>query len=145
MTQREKSLILDEIVSVEDAGMQQTYDFTVPNTHCFIANGVLVHNSGEMEEVADLVFLCHWAYKYTHDEEERNKYWVHIAKNRDGRTGIIDNLWYIPEFLKIKEGNYAGESAREPGQKHFGIFGADEPEVVQHGEGITCGAEKPIL
>lgn len=61
--------------------------------------------SGELEEVADMVWLVHWNYKYSHDENERNKYCIHIAKNRDGRTGRMDNLIYIPEFLKIKEAN----------------------------------------
>ncbi len=65
--------------------------------------------SGELEEIADMIWLVHWAYKYSHDEDEKNKYWLHIAKNRDGRTGVVDNLLFIPEFLKVKEDDHEGD------------------------------------
>jgi cellulose biosynthesis protein BcsQ/intein/homing endonuclease len=35
----------DRIVSVEPAGEQQVYDLTVDETHCFVANDVIVHNT----------------------------------------------------------------------------------------------------
>ncbi len=35
----------DEVVSIEDAGIEETYDITIPETHNFVANDVIVHNS----------------------------------------------------------------------------------------------------
>lgn len=35
----------DEIVSIEDAGVQQVYDLTVPRLHNFVADDVCVHNT----------------------------------------------------------------------------------------------------
>jgi recombination protein RecA len=35
----------EEVVSVEDAGTQPTFDVMLPQTHSFIANGVLSHNT----------------------------------------------------------------------------------------------------
>jgi protein RecA len=35
----------EEVVEVEDAGEQPTFDIVVPETHSFIANGVLSHNT----------------------------------------------------------------------------------------------------
>jgi intein/homing endonuclease len=35
----------DEVVSVGPAGVQQVWDLSVDNTHCFIADDVVVHNS----------------------------------------------------------------------------------------------------
>lgn len=35
----------DEIVSVEDAGMQHCYDLVVPDGHAFVANGIVNHNT----------------------------------------------------------------------------------------------------
>jgi len=35
----------EEVVSVEDGGLQSTFDLMVPDTHSFIANGVLSHNT----------------------------------------------------------------------------------------------------
>ena len=37
--------ILDEVISITPAGMQHVYDLTVENTHAFIGNGILCHNT----------------------------------------------------------------------------------------------------
>ena len=39
------SYTYEEVVSVEDAGEQPTFDVVLPQTHSFIANGVLSHNT----------------------------------------------------------------------------------------------------
>lgn len=38
----------DEIVSVEPIGEREVYDLTVPNTHCFVANDIVAHNTFAM-------------------------------------------------------------------------------------------------
>ena len=38
-------LYWDRIVSIEPMGMKQVYDLTVPQTHNFVANDILVHNT----------------------------------------------------------------------------------------------------
>jgi recombination protein RecA len=35
----------EEVVAVEDAGLQPTFDVVMPDTHSFLANGVLSHNT----------------------------------------------------------------------------------------------------
>jgi len=35
----------EEVVAVEDGGLQPTFDLMVPDTHSFVANGVLSHNT----------------------------------------------------------------------------------------------------
>jgi replicative DNA helicase len=59
MIEQQASLIYDEVISVEDIGLQQTYDFVVPQNHNFIANSILVHNSGHIESDADAVVFIH--------------------------------------------------------------------------------------
>lgn len=39
------NLIWDEIVSIEDDGIQQCYDLVVPDVHSYIANGIVSHNT----------------------------------------------------------------------------------------------------
>jgi replicative DNA helicase len=41
----QSDLYWDKIISIEAIGDQQVYDLTVPGTHNFVANDVLVHNS----------------------------------------------------------------------------------------------------
>ncbi len=43
--QAESDLYWDEIVAIEYVGEKQTYDLTIEDTHNFIANDILVHNS----------------------------------------------------------------------------------------------------
>ena len=48
----------DEVVSVTEAGEAKTYDFTVPDVHAFVANGIVSHNSGgKTRRAAKMVIL----------------------------------------------------------------------------------------
>nr|MBA2724611.1 hypothetical protein [Actinomycetota bacterium] len=40
-----QDVVWDRVVSVEDAGVEDTYDIEVPGTHNFVADGFVVHNS----------------------------------------------------------------------------------------------------
>lgn len=45
-------ILFDKIISIESIGRKHTYDLTVPETHCFIANDVVVHNTFFLLEIA---------------------------------------------------------------------------------------------
>jgi hypothetical protein len=48
----------DEVVSVSEAGRALTYDFTVPEVHAFVSNGIVSHNSGgKTRRAAKMVIL----------------------------------------------------------------------------------------
>ncbi|MDA8203135.1 MAG: hypothetical protein M0Z49_10295, partial [Chloroflexi bacterium] len=48
----------DEVVTVADAGQALTYDFTVPDIHAFVSNGIVSHNSGgKTRRAAKMVIL----------------------------------------------------------------------------------------
>jgi replicative DNA helicase len=42
----------DEIIQIEDAGLQPCYDLTIPDGHTFVANGIVNHNTSFMLSVA---------------------------------------------------------------------------------------------
>ena len=48
-------LSLDEVMAIDEIGEHETYDFVIPDTHCYFANGILLHNSGSLEQDADVV------------------------------------------------------------------------------------------
>lgn len=57
----------DEITQIEYVGEQPTYDLTIPDTHNFIANNIIVHNS----HAADYAVLtCQTAYLKAHYPHE---------------------------------------------------------------------------
>jgi hypothetical protein len=57
--QREKkrTKVNHEVIAVVDAGVQDVYDMTVPGANSFIANGVVVHNSGK-SAVCEALIWC---------------------------------------------------------------------------------------
>lgn len=56
-------ILWDEIIAIEPIGEQMTYDLTVPGTHNFIANDIIVHNS----HAADYAVLtCQSAFLKAH-------------------------------------------------------------------------------
>lgn len=46
----------DSIASAMDVGLQETFDFTLPETHQFITGGILSHNSGKSHTVGTYLF-----------------------------------------------------------------------------------------
>jgi replicative DNA helicase len=58
--------------------------------------------SGSAEEKADNVVLLHWNYLYSHDESEKNKLQVMVAKNRYGATGFGE-VYFHPEYSRLSD------------------------------------------
>jgi replicative DNA helicase len=85
---RVPSLKLDEIVSIEDMGEQETYDFNIPQNHCFFANDILVHNS-------DTVILLEWNW-------EKDEYLIRIEKQRHGMVGNL-RVDFKPQYSKFTD------------------------------------------
>jgi len=50
-------LFWDRVESIRELGQEEVFDATVPGTHNFIANGVVVHNSGDIEQAADVIIF----------------------------------------------------------------------------------------
>jgi replicative DNA helicase len=91
-------LFWDEIVSIEPLGVQPVFDATVPGTHNFIANGIVVHNS--IEQDADVVMFVYREVVYKPDTAEPGKAQILIAKQRNGPTDDI-NLTFLRECTKF--------------------------------------------
>jgi len=79
--ERISNLQNDEIMAIEECGECDTYDFVIPETHCFIANGIVVHNSGDLENNADIV-LGLWR-----KDKQGPLMEVNCLKYRDGEAG----------------------------------------------------------
>ena len=103
MTEEKKSSFFDEIVSIEEVGKIPTYDLTVPETHCFFANNILVHNSSEIEEASDLLLKCTWPRD---DRMDLGLYKIDVAYNRFGPCGEVD-VNFIPQFCKFTNRYYS--------------------------------------
>ena len=87
----------DRIVSIEPDGEEMTYDLVVPDSHNFVANDIIVHNSGEIENSSDVVILLHREDAYEQESPRAGEMDLLVVKHRHGATATITvaaQLWY---------------------------------------------------
>jgi replicative DNA helicase len=98
-------LLWDRVVHVAPTGRAPVYDLVMPTTHNFVANGLITHNSGEIEQVADLVVFLYREDYYDVEKAQRenkeNVCEVIIAKHRNGPIGHIE-LYFHKEFSRFE-------------------------------------------
>jgi replicative DNA helicase len=79
----------DRVVSVTPSGTEEVYDLTVPGHQNWCCDGVITHNSGEIEQEADVVMFL-W-----NKEKDDAKFKpivstiLTIEKHRHGQTGDV--------------------------------------------------------
>jgi replicative DNA helicase len=91
-------LYWDEIVAVTPQGMQPTFDATVAETHNFIADGVVAHNS--LEQDADVVIFLYRDEVYNRDTPDRGTAEVIVAKHRNGPIGVT-HLAFLDHYTRF--------------------------------------------
>jgi replicative DNA helicase len=77
----------DEIVNIEPLGPKPVYDATVKETHNFVADGVMVHNS--IEQDSDVVILLHREDAYERESPRAGEADLIVAKHRNGPTATV--------------------------------------------------------
>lgn len=78
----------DEIVSITPLQVEEVYDATVPDTHNFVANDIILHNS--LEQDSDVVLFIHREDRYNPDTSRKGVADILIAKHRNGPIGKIE-------------------------------------------------------
>ncbi|HLW61257.1 MAG TPA: replicative DNA helicase [bacterium] len=99
------NLSWDGVVAVEPAGVEEVFDLTVPGPASWLADGIVSHNSGEIEQVSDLVMFLYREDYYDVDkaqkENKENVCEIIIAKHRNGPIGSIE-LFFHKEFSRFE-------------------------------------------
>jgi replicative DNA helicase len=88
----------DAIASIEPDGVSEVFDLTVPQTSCFVADNLIVHNS--LEQDADIVAFLYREVVYNEATDNPNKAEVIIAKHRNGPTDTV-SLHYERQLTKF--------------------------------------------
>jgi replicative DNA helicase len=88
----------DEIRAIEPVGEADVFDMTVPGTHNFIADGILVHNS--IEQDSDMVMFIYRDEVYNPDSDARGEAELIVAKHRNGPTGMV-RLAFMNQYTKF--------------------------------------------
>jgi replicative DNA helicase len=101
----------DRVIAIEEDGVEEVFDLTVPGPASWLADGIVSHNSGQIEQDSDLVMFIYREEYYLKDESERpGEADIIIAKHRNGPVGdvVLTFQKQYPRFM-----NYAGERFSE--------------------------------
>jgi replicative DNA helicase len=88
----------DEIVEITPVGLMPTFDATVEDTHNFIANGIIAHNS--LEQDADVVMFLYRDEIYNAETSDKGVAEVIVSKHRNGPTGFV-RLAFLDHYTRF--------------------------------------------
>ena len=92
----------DKVTSIEQEGIEDVFDMTVPGLHNFVANDVIVHNS--IEQDSDVVMFVYREEVYNPETEKQNIAEIIVAKHRNGPTGVVP-LYFrkdVAQFVEVE-------------------------------------------
>jgi replicative DNA helicase len=98
-------LFWDRVVAIEPGGEEEVFDLTVPGPACWLADGVVSHNSGNLEQDADLVmFIYRDEYYFPETTDRPGEAELIIAKHRNGGLGDVPLTFQneYPRFLGLQ-------------------------------------------
>jgi replicative DNA helicase len=98
-------LFWDRVVEVEPGGEEEVFDLTVPGPGCWLADGIVSHNSGQIEQDADLVvFIYRDEYYHPETTDRPGEAELIIAKHRNGGLGDVPLTFQneYPRFLGLQ-------------------------------------------
>jgi replicative DNA helicase len=97
----EDDVCWDVVEAIEPIGEEEVFDLTVPGPASWLADGVVSHNSGAIEQDSDIVVFIH---RDDAEESTKNVAELIVAKHRNGPTGQV-KLTFLPNLTQFR--NYA--------------------------------------
>ncbi|HEY7378631.1 MAG TPA: LAGLIDADG family homing endonuclease [Steroidobacteraceae bacterium] len=106
----DSGLFWDRVIEVQPAGTEDVFDLTVPGPASWLADGIVSHNSGAIEQDSDVILLIYREEVYESATPRKGIADIIIAKQRNGPTGEIQ-LTFRGAFTRFD--SYAPESYGE--------------------------------
>jgi replicative DNA helicase len=97
----ESDLFWDRVIAVIPDGEEDVFDLTVPGPANWLADGIVTHNSGAIEQDADLIVFIYREEVYEPDTPRKGVADIIIAKQRNGPVGDL-RLTFLGEFTKFE-------------------------------------------
>lgn len=102
----ESDLFWDRVVGIVPDGEEDVFDLTVPGPASWLADGVVSHNSGALEQDADVIIFIYRDEVYNEDTPHKGKAEIIIAKQRNGPIGTT-LLTFLGQYTRFE--NYSAE------------------------------------
>ena len=98
----------DRIVAIDSVGEEDVFDLTVPETSCWLLDGVVSHNSGAIEQDADMILLIYRPEVYDRENQlVKGVAEIDLVKHRNGEIGEF-KLTFQGQFTRFV--NYMPEA-----------------------------------
>ena len=99
----------DRVVAQRADGEQEVFDLTVPGVENWLADGVVSHNSGAIEQDADMILLIYREEVYDRNTTKKGIAEIDLVKHRNGEIGtfLLTFQGQYTRFLNYMPDSYA--------------------------------------
>jgi replicative DNA helicase len=106
----DSDIFWDRVVAVVPGTEEEVFDLTVPGTANWLADGIVTHNSGAIEQDSDMILLIYRDEVYDKNTTKKGIAEIELVKHRNGEIGQF-YLTFQGQFTRFA--NYAPDSYAE--------------------------------